>query len=232
MLAASIFCGFGATETVMLVSRRWGMKAGIAASVALGSLICGDLIAVNRDVFARAFGRPPEASMRRSDPFRQIEGAPTSMLPAILKNLGTVNCYETSGVLRRAIPSQAPGYRGEAFLSGTSGRVDITEWTPNRLRLEVDAESAGVVVVNQNAARGWAVRQGNAITSMACRRQECFEYPKALIGIRVNPGRSVLDLDYRPPGFVVGALMTSASIVLLSLSLWPRSRKWLKNVKV
>jgi hypothetical protein len=195
----------------------------------MGSIIFGDLISVNWRVFSESFGVMPIGIERQPQPFRQTLGDRSAMLPAVLKNLGTVQCYETAAVRRSAIPSDAPGYRGEAFLTGASGRVDVTDWTPNRLHLEVNADSAGIVIVNQNAARGWTVRQGNAITSMGCHGHECFEYPNALIGIRVNPGRSVLDLGYRPRSFVVGVLTTWASIVVLSLSLWPRSRTWMSR---
>jgi len=185
--------------------------------------LCGltaDLVITNRSAFAGAFATPRIENLTPGA-FRQLEGTRTAMLPAVLRNLGSVACYESSNVTAAAIPGEAASYPGEVFLSGTTGRVDTIRWSPNHLRFKVTVDGSGQVVVNQNADSGWIVEQGNKITRVTCRPGKCEPVRHGVLGIDVPAGESWLDVVYRPRSFFIGLAISIASVLaLVASALW------------
>jgi hypothetical protein len=237
MLGASVFCGLGAMTIVDAVAARYDASRARLIGWALALFLALDLFTASSPVFSNAFVLPPQMTGWPPQRFRQTKGDPNSMLAASLRNLGTIECYETAAVPQNAIPEDYEGYRGEAFLDGTDGKVDIVEWSPNRLELDVMATGPGQVVVNQHAYPGWRVEQGNAVLSVACKRRSCRPQKDGIIAIPVAAGRRRLDVYYRPESFVYGSFVTFVFLLALAGSFRPpgsvRNRfAWLRNLVV
>ncbi len=235
VFALSILAGFG-IQALGELARRATDRAtvGSAASVLAVLLLLTDLTAVNSPILRHAFVIPP-FEVDRSPRFQQIlsrkpydrEGwnrdpriylkSNSSLYPAFLANLGATSGYIIVPIPSRAVPRTSPRYRGEVFLTGTAGNVDYRQWSPNRLRLWVEAESEGYAVVNQNHAAGWRARAISA-EGVEARRVE----PRGgLLAVRVTPSDRELELTYRPASFVVGAIVSTVSLLLV-LAFWFR----------
>jgi hypothetical protein len=226
MLAFAVLCGLGATNARALAMRRlrsarWPDLAGLL-------VVCGlaaDLVSANRSAFVGAFATVPVEHLTPGA-FRQLEGNRSAMLPAVLRNVGTVACYESSNVTAAAVPSEVALYRGEVFLSGTTGRVDTIVWSPNHLRLKVSADGEGRLVVNQNADSGWAVEQGNRTSGVSCTLGKCEAVRHGVLAIDVSAGQSLLDVVYRPRSFFTGLAVSIACILALVTSVfWQAARR-------
>lgn len=136
------------------------------------------------------------------DPLRFHSSFGSSLYPAFLSNLGTVDGYEPANVPRNAVPASANNYKGEVYLEGTAGTVAISGWSPNRLIVDVDVSSPGVLVVNQNYYPGWHAANGE---------EREVEEVDQLLAVKVFPGDQKVELYYRPMSFVVGAFITMAT---------------------
>ena len=97
-----------------------------------------------------------------------------------------------------------------------------TDWTPNgrarvtvsaygaqSMTLDIDAEREAVVGTSIPAWRGWKARL-DAVPV------ESLTYNNAFLGFRVPEGKHRLELRYRPDGFVVGAILTLATLAALA----------------
>jgi hypothetical protein len=102
------------------------------------------------------------------------------------------------------VPHGSPDYRGEVVLYGTSGTARFRRWSPNRLDLEVAAHGPGLVIVNQNYDPDWEVSSGKAVIDYGGR-----------LAVRVTPEDREVVLTYRPASFIVGALLSTATVLAL-----------------
>jgi hypothetical protein len=205
---------------------RWGT---LASAVLVACLLL-DFRARVWPVYRAAFPIPAMEFARGAE-FRQISRLPnydatglvgtetrvfgswSAHMPALLMNRGAVDCYETAFVPRRAIPMTDPGYHGEAYLSGTTGILTTELWTPNRLRYAVQVDRAARLVVNQNYYRGWKSIDGRPVLDQ-----------DGLLSVRVAPEDDVVEIYYRPRGFVVGAAISVAAWASWILSWWPKTK--------
>jgi hypothetical protein len=225
MLCAAFFCGLGMDAVVSSVWKRFGRSRAQSTGAVLVALLVADLLSANSNALAGAFTVPP-ATPPAPGAFQQTAGDPTAMLGTFLQNLGTVDCYETAAVARSAIPREAAHYRGEAFLDGAAGSVQIVEWSPNRVRIDVRADEPGLAVLNQNFESGWRVAQGNTVSPVTCRNGSCTPSSSGVLGIEVSVGRSILDVEYRPSSFVVGSALSMLSVLTCALmTAWRRGRR-------
>ena len=134
----------------------------------------------------------------------------SSLYPAFLSNIGTIDCYETADVPRKAIPASSANYKGEAYWLGAGGSVRIGDWSPNRVALDVDAAGEGYLVLNQNYDPGWHLAEG------AGRQVEEMD---GLLAVKVAPSDKRIVLYYLPTSFIVGLAVTlAASLAGLILS--------------
>jgi hypothetical protein len=224
LLAVCLSAGFGMQWIAGWLDRRYpGRRVGVAAAAVVTLVVASDLFAVTRPIYRPAFPIPP-IPVKRLDTFTQISdlewydaggfrpeasssiyGANSSHFPALLMNVGAVNCYETAFVPRKAIPSTSPEYRGEAFLAEGGGVVATTDWSPNRLRYTVNVWGPGVLVVNQNYASGWTAADGRPVTSR-----------NGLISVRVGPEDRTVELRYGRKSFTAGLILSALGWVALA----------------
>ncbi len=235
MLCLALLAGFGFQWVIDSLKRRLGQPAYarfFTAAVLL--LVLADLWAVNARIFRDAFPVPPLA-VSKSETFYQIWEMPAydqngwvtpaeaeanplvrynpygihssygALYPSFLANLGTINGYETAEVPRGAAPITAGDYRGEAYLSHTTGSAVFTGWTPNRVVVRVAPAGEGYLVLNQNYYSGWHVRGavGQAVENFDGR-----------LAVRVAPGDRQVELWYMPASFVTGLGVTLVTGIL------------------
>ncbi len=216
-----------------------------AVEIGLVALVVVDLIVVSSAPLAEAFQIPPQAAPPR-DAFHQLWELPrynkdgpfaepadkvtdpaeayrrdmynswSALYPSLLANQGTVHAYEALFVPRKAIPLGSDRYQGEVFLRGTGGTVAYRLWSPNRLVIDIKAAGDGYVVVNQNYHTGWRV------SGAAARRVEPLE---GLMAVKVTPQDSTIELSYLPTSFVVGAVISLATLVLSVVWFWRLRRR-------
>jgi hypothetical protein len=240
VLVFAVFVGFG-VEAVQIRVAGWtsSAAAGTLAAAALVLAMLTDLVLVSAPVFREAFPIEP-IPVRRDAEFRQILSLPeydargwrrrnsnplystlSGVYPAFPSNRGSTRGYEVVPIPSRAAFPRGRGYRGEVYLEGTGGRVDFRSWSPNQLVLDVKAERAGTVVVNQNHAPGWrllrygadGVEPGEVLAR------------DGLLAVAVDASDIRLELVYRPKSFVIGALVTSVSLAgLAGMVVWSRRR--------
>ncbi len=238
---ALFFAGLGLQWIRARVAARLSPRAGTALAGAVVAAVLVDQLLVTRPIYRNAFPIPPMAP-RRSVQFFQVSRLPhyaahgflegeiaygygvyaswSGEYPALLMNLGTVDCYETARVPRRPTPRDDPAYRGEAYLVGTEGSVALLDWSPNRLRFRVRAHSPGRLVVNQNRYAGWRAADGRPVESLG-----------GLMAVAVGPGDDVVALSYERPSFAVGALVSAVAgvgsvVALIGRRRSPRAPSW------
>ncbi len=220
MLGLAIFAGAGLEEIRQLLSRKMKERQADFLTYGVVLLILADLLYVNTPVFKDAFPIPPLELPERGE-FMQISGWPNydengpetpysdqmhltygAGFPAFLTNRGTILSYESMPLPANALPISSPEYRGEVFLEGTTGKASYSLWTPNRLVVDLEASSKGDLIINQNYFQGWVVKGGGETKSV-----------RGLLAVSVDPDIKRLELYYRPPSFVVGALISLSSLL-------------------
>ena len=128
----------------------------------------------------------------------------SALYPALLSNVGVIDCYETANVPRNAVPASSADYKGEAYLLGTEGAAQIRNWSPNRVTIDVEAATEGFLVLNQNYYPGWRL-EGD--------RGQVQEID-GLLAVKITPSDRRLVLYYLPSSFIAGLAVTLASALL------------------
>ena len=155
-----------------------------------------------------------EPAIAYSDQFHQMSEPYLfgHMYMSARANIGVISCYEVLG--RTAYPRgyDQLGYRGEQYLLG-SGKVTLTNWTPNKLSYDVIAPVPEVLIVNQNYDEGWHLIKGEgSVFSQG-----------GLIALRLPAGQEHVELLYRPRAFTIGLGVTTLSfLVTLGVLLYER----------
>jgi hypothetical protein len=186
--------------------QKWGRRAAallIAVGVADAWVICAPNY--------RYLLQPPTQAPGPAATFRQYRcGLPTPLTRIAIDGMGSINCGDIGYHVQpkdTVIGSNEKGYRGECYLLG-GGKVTQTLWTPNRLSYEVNASEPTSLVVNQLLYPGWHLVHGDGSVYS--------EY--GLIGVRVPPGRQVVELAYTPRHIrAAGAIAFFALAMLLAV---------------
>lgn len=121
-----------------LQRKNWGEYATVVEVVFVGAYSTY-LAQVNSNPFASAFPTLPKNDLPYNKNFQQIRNLEqdedirlsASMFPAALQNLGTTACYESWSVPIEGTPRESEAYKGEQFLYGTNGNIDLEFWSPN-----------------------------------------------------------------------------------------------------
>ena len=92
--------------------------------------------------------------------------------------------------------------------------VGVESRGQNSVRLNVDMPSAGLVVVLQSYDRGWSA-------SVDGSRVDVRPADVLFQGVALPAGRHTVVLDYRPEGFVLGAVLSGISAAIIVLMTMP-----------
>lgn len=141
-----------------------------------------------------------------------LHGTLSSLYPAFLLNLGTLEAYVSSvgNIPKNVATVTDRNYRGELYLIDTKGTATFASKSPNRMVIDVDAEQAGRVVVNQNGYPGWRLSAGSSGRLVQWR---------GLLAVSTQPGRHQYELRYLPTSVIVGGTITALSILAVLTSL-------------
>jgi hypothetical protein len=132
-----------------------------------------------------------------------------------------------ASVARRVVPATGPeeaarlalspgsisagtvAVEGHAAVEGASGDVPLVQTGPHRLRLEVVAETSTVVVVRDAWAPGWTAQvDGRPVPILRADGRHR--------AVPIGPGRSVVELRYRPPGLGPGLFVAALSLTAVA----------------
>ena len=227
ILCIAVFAGFGLQFLQNLLSRRGvGRKVILSASGLILVVILYDAALVNIPIWKNAFPvNPPLVNAKkefhqryqgpeynRQGKITEVEVEDGSSYYNFLLNAGTIDAYEPVPVPARAISSASGEYQGEIFLTGSDGKTIFEMWSPNRMVINAELEHGGLLVVNQNYFPGWRVK------GMGELRIEPFD---GLLGVRLPPGNTKIEIYYLPTSFIVG-LVVSVVTFLIGLLIFSR----------
>lgn len=96
--------------------------------------------------------------------------------------------------------------------AGAAERADITAVTPESLSIEVEAATAGLLVVSQIYGDGWeATVDGEPVTILAT--------DHALQGIPIEAGEHIVQLRYRPASLRIGLWISAVALAAMGSAL-------------
>jgi hypothetical protein len=204
-----------------------------AISVALPLIIFVELMVLGWGLFRDVFVLPPLAGappleFAQRYPDRFAAGTPESayalvtesnMVGHMLSNSGTLDAYENLTIPRGDVKTvDEPAYRGEVYLESGRGEIEVTSWAMSRIEVTLALSASDRLVVNQNHADGWRARlrstDGQEIVV------PMTAGPNGLMSLPLNPDHIEAVLAYVPPGFVVGASLSAATLLGCLIWLW------------
>lgn len=149
----------------------------------------------------------------QDSPFFQVQSHWSRMLPDLLQNRGVIGCDEEAP-LQRAKELDLGDVPQARLLDPQAGRVNLTQFAPSRLRLQVELSVETLVLLNTNWNEHWRTNIG---------RIEKFgeKHPRdrdgGRLAVRLPAGTHDLVVRYRPASFVVGlwtSLLAGTALLL------------------
>jgi hypothetical protein len=174
---------------------------------------------VDRSAAVRAqFAQAEEPSQLMNAPFAQVRGDSREQYENVLRNRGTLNCYDSLGSridTTAAGSDDAAEYRGEAYWAdGDTVVYSVT--TPNEIRLS-SAGQTGKLIVNQNYFPGWRARGSDG------QPLEVIEEGR-LLAVNVLAPVQWVTLRFKPTSVLVGWSLSLGSVLVSGL-LWRRTKR-------
>jgi hypothetical protein len=127
---------------------------------------------------------------------------------------GVLAAFEPVATFRGAFVHRSRGAFPLAYFRDDSthrlSHVAALAFTPSSVFIDVDAPSAGDVVVTQQASPGWGV----TVDGKAANPHEISVFR----GVHITHGRHAIKWTYRPLSLIFGAVLTLAALVRLLLS--------------
>ena len=209
VLVLSLLAGFG-LSCLQLKAARWSLAPAL-----LLIAVAADLTWVHRPVWRAAFSISPTA-VSWSPVFRQTAGYPLRhprigpyLYPGLMSNRGVVRSEAEVHHQPKAIPHGAPSYRGELFLADSArGSATFSEWSPNKLTVDLALGSPGRLVINQNHDHNWRVF-GRQVESY-----------RGLLSVSVDPRDRSVTFYYLPWSVLAGLAITLLGLVAASWFIW------------
>ena len=196
LISVAILSGYGLDYLLSKLRYRKGALAVVTLLIVLGTHLY-----VCLPVLGEAFVRSPVEVTKASD-FRQIEGDPNRMYEAFLSNRGTIRAAWLSAYRHGRGIMGYDGQTLEWYSDNDAVKVLKREFTPNRLRFEVETETGGTLVISQGYDPGWQVEDGRSITPQS-----------DLISFNVLPVDKKIELYYSPDFFALGLIVSILSII-------------------
>jgi hypothetical protein len=124
------------------------------------------------------------------------------------RNVGTIDWYADIYLPENAVPRyfvhpvsgvqrENPGYKGEAWFASTKNKVQSVDFKANTITVDVQVESPGTLIINQNFHKDWKTDPGR-VTSDSGRIAVVLE----------KPGRYWVTLRFVPQVFYRGLLIS------------------------
>lgn len=185
----------------------WGVRVATLALLLNSSFQISNFFAAAR--MRTLVPTPPEIAQ----PFHQARGNRWAVTEFGAMNRGSLSCWEAypvpqSRLLRADLTDEA------VLEDPTSGQVEQTDWSPNRMHFRLSLRRASRLVVNQNHHPGWRA-SGGTVTNH-----------EGLLAVEVPPGETEVRLTFRPRSAVVGftvSLLTGLAL-FITYRRGPRAR--------
>jgi hypothetical protein len=147
--------------------------------------------------------------------FYQVVGEWRSMMSNVFANRGAIGCDEEAP-LQRALRLDEGDVAQAKLEPPRAGRIEATDWTPNRVTLQLALDDAATVSVNENWNEHWRAYYDTGDEVPVIRVGPKLERDRdgGRLGARVPAGRHVLSFVYRPRSFVIGLILTLLSLPL------------------
>lgn len=116
------------------------------------------------------------------------------------------------------LPENTVLWEGGPALAPAEGTVRWLEYAPERLRVEVDLDRAGALVISEAFARGWTATVNGAPAPI---------HPVNVVarGLALDAGSHVVEMRYRTPLLGWGLASSGLGLLLaLGLARWPRMK--------
>ena len=212
--SVAILCGAALSD---LVRRAGRWHTWIAAAVVAVAAV--DCIAFGW-ARLREIPFPAMATAGRSEPFYQVQGHWTTMMPEVLAGHGVISCLEETPLERAEHLEIGPV--AQAWLADSSaGEITGAEWTPNRLYFSVALSRPTILVANENWNEHWKSSQGSVVRFG---NKYSADQDGGQLAASLPSGTYRFAFYYRPRSFVVGTLVTAATLGLVVV-LWGRRRR-------
>ena len=226
VLALSILAGF-VFDTLRARVKAWFKDTRLEWATALIVALClADLVLVGGRSFGGAFDRAPQAIEAKNPNIVTIAARPANMLGLMLQNYSAKNAYEEAHIPVGVSAVGEESYRGEVYFvpahearaqRGTqspSPTAIIVRWSPNTVNVLVNASVSGWLVVNRNWDDGWVSR----LPYHAQPRN-------GLLAAALGSGEHLVQFSYRPKSVMVGAAISSFSLIAAAFGCWLDRRR-------
>ncbi|MFH1373777.1 MAG: YfhO family protein [bacterium] len=210
LLAMSILGGFGLDWTWQKVRQfRWPRLSG-AILITVATVIITTNLVMAWPIMNQAFRHEPK-DIQRSPVFGHIIDRVGMTYEYYLANRGSL----ISNWLSATPPSRALVTPDDSVMMENvlTGQADIKhrDYTPNKITYEIEGHSSGEMAISMGYDPGWQATDGRPL------REE-----NNLIAFPFEQGHQQVVLRYRPPGLVVGIVISSLTLVCL---VWFRRRR-------
>ncbi|MFA5144807.1 MAG: hypothetical protein WC723_02200 [Candidatus Omnitrophota bacterium] len=214
VFCAAIFSGLGLSKLEDICEKK---KLRYLIIILIGALFY-DFFLVNYPLWKQTFTiRPPEIKRnlefkQRYRDFNLFPGeSRSSMYAAFLNNSGVINSYEVVGIKKGKVRIyNDQDYKGEAYLLNNNGQVAMSRFSPNSIEINVNILMPDRVVINQNFYKGWKIKGV---------KSEVQPYD-GLISAELPAGRYRIVFYYLPSAFIIGSLLSAASVFILIVYLF------------
>jgi len=205
--------GFGVDRMGRWLRRAGGPWSRIVPWV-IGLAIYAELAVLGWTLFSGIFVCPPrhvpaqeQFSQRYAEDEVRYSAMYSAHYPYLTANAGVLREYENIAIPRGKVRiATDPDYRGEAWLETGRGAAEIIRWTMARVRVALNVETAGQLVLNQNYFSGWkAVRYGE---DGKAEKLAAEKSPDGLVSVAVTPGDREVVFYYLPDSFLAGAALS------------------------
>ena len=227
----------------MLEGRQWRIvRAALVLELALVAGVAIDVCFTNQRVMQQGL-EPVLPRGPASADFFQNSAADYSRLPTFpVAGVGTRGCYVA--LEWKPAPGIADGRGPQARVEPpTAGTVVQTRWSPNELDFDLRLDAPALLIVNQNYETGWTAEGGEGEGGKNAQTVGAFVAPEGrfwdirarpgdlprrgaigLLAVRLPAGARHLVLRHRPPGLLLGSLLSLAGIGLATAILRRRRR--------
>ena len=201
VLCGSLIAGFGMKKLMFTLSKRYRFIA-----IIIVGFIAIDLMSINYPIAQEGFAIPqvtehispapwPLAHSTEQYEIRHNGSDIPRTYAAILKGYGTSSFCSVIGP-KSAVTT------GEYIQPKQNVQTKLTSWSPNTIVFDYDSPNETDITVNTNYAKGWQTSHGHILKT------------NPLLTVHVPAGKSEVKVQYQPPGFILGSILSLATLIV------------------
>jgi len=114
---------------------------------------------------------------------------------------------------RQVILSKNPNYYGDRNVYSEKSEVKILEKTPFYMKIEVKTPDKSILVLSETDYNGWNLNVDG-------RSEKYLTANYTFRAVPLNPGKHIIEFDYRPWSVYFGAILSALSLVIFVIALF------------